>query len=453
MKTIYVTIGFVLLFGTIRSGKAQSPEVLINSVVQEAYIPWDLAWWGEDTLLFSQRNGLIQRSALQTNTTKTLYTVPDVAELQHAGLMGMVLHPQWPDSSAIFITYTYYTPQFDVLLRVERLKYDAIQDSLIPAGSLVEGIPGASTTTGARLLATDDGYLFLSVGDINLGSVSQDLQSPNGKIHRFHLDGSIPLDNPFPNNSVYSLGHRNVQGLAISPMGQLYASEHGNFSNDEVNLIVAGGNYGWPEVSGPCNGQPICQNSSIKNPLYTWSSPIAPCGLAYKSRTEGGVMFMTGLAGKSLYQLTLNPTGTEIISVDTLLTDQMGRIRDVLVSPNGRVFVSTSNRDGLQAPQPLDDQIFEVFVIPVGLEPVLSPQQRVLVHLHQRQLTLQVPKGIGAQFHAQLINQHGKIVWQAELPSGDPTVQYPLSTLVSGVYYLSIYSQNHLYQTEPLILH
>lgn len=441
----------VVMWSCMGTLTAQTPQVIRRSVVENAYIPWDLEWWGPDTLLYTQRNGLVQRAALSTNQLKTLFTIDTVAELQHAGLMGMAMHPQWPDTPAVFITYTYYNAVFDVFLRLERLRYEAGTDTLVREQVIIERIPAASTTTGARVVASTDGYLYLSVGTINLGVVAQDSAALNGKILRFHLDGSIPPDNPIAGSPVYTLGHRNVQGLALSPDGTLYASEHGNFSNDELNILRNGRNYGWPEISGFCNGQPACQTLNLVDPLYVWSSPIAPCGLAYQARSNGAnVLLLTSLVGEALYRLELSNDGTQVIKEDALLKGQIGRIRDVLVAPNGQVFVSTSNRDNVQSPTMNDDQIYEVFVIPVPVEAAVN-QQMVISHQQQR-LRINYQPGFLPGTSLKVVNNLGQVLHEATLPFGQTDWQMPFHP-GAGTYHVLLYQQSSLHLIQTLILH
>jgi glucose/arabinose dehydrogenase len=181
-------------------------------------------------------------------------------------------------------------------------------------------------------------------------------------------DGRAAPDNPF-GDVVWSYGHRNPQGLVFHPTtGVLYETEHGPNDNDEVNIIHRGGNYGWPNVHGRCDDdigaeRAFCASQSVIEPLMTWTPTIAPTGADFymSTRIPGwtGSLLFTALSG-SLYRATLSADGRQIASIEKLLTGRFGRLRDVLVAPNGDVYVATSNRDGRGSPSSQDDRILRL---------------------------------------------------------------------------------------------
>jgi glucose/arabinose dehydrogenase len=189
----------------------------------------------------------------------------------------------------------------------------------------------------------------MTTGDASERDLSPLTNTRNGKVLRLNIDGSIPSDNPFPGNPVWSYGHRNPQGLVLVN-NTLYASEHGQNIEDEVNIIEKGRNYGWPEVEGPCNGseQTYCNSSNVKEPI--WSSggnTIAVCGLDYYnndrlSSWKNSLLMMT-LKNSSIRQLKLSSDGKSIVSSSTWYSNKWGRLRDLCISPDGKVYVCTSN--------------------------------------------------------------------------------------------------------------
>jgi glucose/arabinose dehydrogenase len=192
--------------------------------------------------------------------------------------------------------------------------------------------------------------LYASTGDAGTSSRSQDLRSLGGKILRMTPDGRVPTDNPFSGSYVYSYGHRNVQGLAWTADGTLYASEFGQNTWDELNVIKAGGNYGWPVVEGKAG------NPNYIDPVQQWlTADASPSGIAI----SGGNVYIANLRGERLRKVPLsaNTTSTEFY------VRQYGRLRDVVVAPDGRLYILTNNTDGRGTPQPGDDRIVNAPVL------------------------------------------------------------------------------------------
>ncbi|RMG28606.1 MAG: T9SS C-terminal target domain-containing protein [Bacteroidetes bacterium] len=446
MKRSLYSPCIILLIGLVTSFSlpAQEPPLSleVRILAHNLHIPWDLEWAGEHALIFTERNGHIKRLDLNSGHIRTLFTFPQVAEEQHSGLLGMALHPQWPDSAALYVVYSYYDEQFSIFMRLLRLNYQAGADTLLPADTLMQGIPGASSTTGARVLADPRGYLFLSTGDLDLGTVAQDTQSLSGKVLRLGLDGRIPSDNPFPGNPLWSLGHRNPQGLALSPAGQLYSCEHGTFNNDELNLIEKGRNYGWPLVSGPCDAgnASTCAELNVKAPLLSWTPPIAPCGLAFYASDRfpawNNSLLMGALRAQGLMWMKMDSSGQAIVEQHLYLEQEYGRIREVLVNPEGRVFVATSNRDSRGTPSAEDDLILEVIPKAVSRAPLSSAlplRGHYMASVQQLQLSL---PPVPSPTRISLLNMSGQLLLQTTLPPGQTHATLPLASFPAGLYLL-----------------
>ena len=326
---------------------------------------WELAWGPGGQLWVTERPGGIWRVEPATGRKTKVGNVA-VDEAGEGGLMGMAFHPDFAANPWIYVAHT-YSGGGDVRNRVVRLRY--ADGALGQPQVLVDNIPGSAIHNGSRVVVGPDRLLYVTTGDAADGSRAQDRSSLAGKILRLTLDGAPAPGNPF-GTAVYSLGHRNPQGLVFAPSGVLYESEHGPSDNDEVNIIQPGRNYGWPDVHGKCDGdagrdeRAFCQANSVVEPLTTWTPTIAPAGIDYydSERIPGwrGSLLLTSLKGSALYRLTLSPDGRSITSVEVLFDGRFGRLRDVLVAPDGAVYVGTSNRDGRGNPSAGDDRIVKI---------------------------------------------------------------------------------------------
>lgn len=283
----------------------------------------------------------------------------DVREIQtlpeqgvgEGGLLGVTVSPNYERDRWI---YAYYTTQRDN--RVVRFQIGERPEPILT------GIPVNSYHDGGRIKFGPDGMLYVTTGDAGDTSNSQDRSSLGGKILRLAPDGSIPEDNPFPNSPVYSYGHRNVQGLAWDADGQLFASEFGENTWDEVNRIEPGGNYGWPEYEG--DGGSEAEADGFINPITQWpTSQASPSGAAIL--VDGSIplwdgdLFVTALRGECLWHLELDESGN-VVGREPLLKGDVGRIRDVTQAPDGSLWISTSNRDGRGVPEAFDDRIIRL---------------------------------------------------------------------------------------------
>ncbi len=217
---------------------------------------------------------------------------------------------------------------------------------------LVSGIPRDRTHNGGRLAIGPDGMLYASTGDAQRTELAQQRDSLAGKILRMTPEGSVPEDNPF-DSLVWSYGHRNPQGLAFDPDGRLWASEFGQNTWDELNLIERGGNYGWPVVEG------IADREGYIDPVQQWSpSDASPSGLGIVGRT----LFMASLRGQTLWLIDVDDPE----SSSAQLVGELGRLRDAVASPDGRLLVATSNTDQNGSPREGDDRVVAIELAPRG---------------------------------------------------------------------------------------
>lgn len=280
--------------------------------------------------------------------------------------MGIAFHPDFVREPMLYAVHT-YSASGGTRNRLVRLRWNG--RSLSAPETLLDGIPGGGIHNGARVAVGPDRLLYVSTGDAGSADIAQDRASLGGKVLRLTLDGRPAPGNPF-NDATWSFGHRNGQGLVFHPTtGVLYETEQGPGDNDEVNIIRRGGNYGWPTVHGVCDDdsgteREFCRRNSVVEPIAAWTPTIAICGadlyLSDKIRGWRNSLLATSLRGATLYRLALSNDGMRIVARETLLAGRYGRLRDVLASPNGDVYVATSNRDGRGSPSGDDDRILRI---------------------------------------------------------------------------------------------
>ncbi|MFD1048697.1 PQQ-dependent sugar dehydrogenase, partial [Kibdelosporangium lantanae] len=261
----------------------------------------------------------------------TAGTVPNVSGTDgEGGLLGLEISPTFTSDHWL---YVYHTSPSDN--RIVRIKYE--NGKLGTEQVLLTGIKRNKFHNGGRLRFGPDGKLYAGVGDGQNGDNAQNLDSLNGKILRLNQDGSVPSDNPFPGKYVWSYGHRNVEGLAFDSQGRLWEAELGNSVMDELNLVKKGGNYGWPACEGTSGS---CGNSSYVKPIRTWPvSDASPSGLAIVNDT----LFMAALRGERLYRMKI--TGSTTDTPKAYFQGTYGRLRTVEPSPDGGLWLTTSNGD------------------------------------------------------------------------------------------------------------
>ncbi|MCL5992479.1 MAG: PQQ-dependent sugar dehydrogenase, partial [Bacteroidetes bacterium] len=264
----------------------------------------------------------------------------------------------------VYLIYNYGTKD-NTMIKVVRYTYT--NDKLGSPFELIKDIPGAWNHDGSRLwIDPDDWTLYFTMGDAAVGDRAQNLSSLNGKILRMNLDGTIPSDNPFPDSYIWSWGHRNPQGLVVAN-GKIYSSEHGPDTDDELNIIYKGRNYGWPIVRGYCdtqNEQAFCEANNVVEPIAAWTPTIAVAGIDYYnydliSEWKNSIL-LVALKGSKLVQIKLDETGNHVVSQTNYFSGKFGRLRDVCISPDGKVYIATSNKDGRGSPAAVDDRIIEI---------------------------------------------------------------------------------------------
>jgi glucose/arabinose dehydrogenase len=348
---------------TAQPAAAREPNLTAPQVVATGLtVPWGLGFLPDGSALVAERNSARVLQLRPGATPTTIATISGVVPSGEGGLLGLAISPAYAQDRLVYVYYTSATDN-----RIVRFRTDAPQTQEV----VLSGLAKADFHNGGRIAFGPDGMLYAGVGDATVTSNAQNQQSLNGKILRMRPDGGVPATgNPFPGSLVYSLGHRNVQGLAWDAQGRLYAAEFGQNTWDEVNQIVAGGNYGWPTVEGRST------DTRFRNPIVVWSTAEAsPSGAAI----DGNTLYVAALRGQRLWSVPLNGTGGAGTPV-ALLQNAYGRLRTVERAPDGSLWITTSNRDGRGTPAAADDQVLRFPAAgipptspPVSVSPSVSP--------------------------------------------------------------------------------
>lgn len=336
---IYLLLFLLPLFATFyckKSEKSSNPpgsaDIKDSVLVSSLNFPWEISWGPDNFIWMTERGGKITRVNPETGEVIPVFTISDVVSNGEGGLLGMVLHPDFNTTKQLYVVYDYNNGS-NYSEKVVRYTYNGT--SFVSPLTIIDNIKAAGIHNGSRLLIVND-KLFISTGDASDQTLPQSTTTINGKILRLNLDGSIPSDNPIANNPVWSFGHRNPQGLVYAN-GILYSSEHGPDTNDEINIIEKGRNYGWPNVRGFCNEsgeQSFCSANNVKEPINAWTPTIATSGLDYYDNDlipqwKNSLLVAT-LKNQQLVQLKLDDAHTAVTEVKEFFTNSYGRMRDLV---------------------------------------------------------------------------------------------------------------------------
>ncbi len=323
----------------------QSVEILATNLEK----PWAIDF-SDDRIFITEKVGKIRIIESNKLLDEPLISVR-AANVFGGGLLGITLHPDFSDNNLL---YAYYTYENDGKLWNKIIQIKEMNNEIVDVITILDKIPGSSFSNGGVIKFGPDEKLYVGTGSISDSSHEpQNLDSLAGKILRLNDDGSIPQDNPFEDSIVYSYGHRNLTGLAWDSLGQMYASEAGPTKNDEVNRIYAGSNYGWPDV------QCFTDNQSYENPVKCFDPGIEPGGIIFYSGDKlelGNQMILASQKSTNLFKVQIDEDN---IDLDTIMTG-IGRIRDVGQSPDGFIYVITSNTDGKGFPDQYDDKLLRI---------------------------------------------------------------------------------------------
>jgi glucose/arabinose dehydrogenase len=324
-------------------GSPGGPPEVVDTLVEGLEVPWGVDFLPDGDAVVTERiSGRVDRVGADGEVTP-VGTVAGAAPQGEAGLLGVAVSPDFETDRTLFLYLTTDTDN-----RVVRAELDGSR--LGRTTVVLDGIPAGFIHDGGRIAFGPDGQLYVTTGETGNPELAQDPQSLAGKILRITPDGDPAPGNPDPDSPVWSLGHRNVQGLAWDDEGRLWASEFGDSTWDELNLVEKGGNYGWPEVEG-AGGDP-----SYIDPQLVWPvDQASPSGLAFAD----GHLWMAGLRGERLWRIAVSADG-KASRPRAFFGEEYGRLRTVAVAPDGLLWLTTSNRDGRGEPTPDDDRIIRV---------------------------------------------------------------------------------------------
>lgn len=350
-----------------------STDITIETIAAHLDVAWEITWGPDNWIWFTEQNGSVSKVNPATGEQKLLLRiVPDVYRHRTLGLLSMTLHPDMKNHPYVFLNYT-YRKKDELWSRWVRYTYTG---TTLNEPFVFLEVPADIGHNGSRIIFAPDGKLMLATGDADHrnnaanGGNAQNMQSLSGKILRLNIDGTIPADNPFPESPVWAKGLRVPQGLVYASNGNLYSAEHGHTTDDEVNLIKKGGNYGYPNIAGACNEpeeKEFCATHNVIEPIIAWTPTVAPAGLDYYNNSaipewQNSLLLVT-LKTQSLRVLKLNEKGDQVINESVYFEKEFGRLRDICVSPEGDIYISTSNRDWNPVegfPQSTDDRIIKI---------------------------------------------------------------------------------------------
>ena len=385
---ITMKIFYSLIFLLISAPVLWSQEVLQwKTIANSLESPWEITWGPDGWLWYTQRDGTIGKVHPDTQERVTIATIEDVATFREVGLLGMAVI-----GKSFTRVYLFYASKQHQDFRVVRYRYDG--QSLLDRTDILTGIPlgsadkGNLAFIGGRLKVVGD-KLFVTTGEMVVGpSKAQDHRSMAGKILRMNLDGTVPEDNPWanaphPSNLIWATGNFRPQGLTWFSDSLIYMSDRGGSIDSEVNILEKGGNYGASRVFGNCDVQELefCADSNVIEPIYSWL-PILPQALDVASiayyNSEAipflkNSLILTSFVEGDVRQLKLSEDGRTVEKETVLFKNNWGQLRDVCVSPSGRVFIATNNYEGEGVPRPGDDRIIELYIPPPTISaPILE---------------------------------------------------------------------------------
>lgn len=326
----------------------------VREVIGNLDIPWEIKWGYDGFIWMTERPGIVSRVNVETGEKNVILDIQNTVYSgnNEAGLLGMEFHPEFSTNHILFMTYTFIQGN-QIKERLSSFTYNVNSETLENEQILLNNINGYTTHIGSRILALEDLTILISTGDAQDQPASQDVDELTGKILRMDISennfGGIPADNPIPNSYVWSWGHRNAQGLELAPNGIIYSSEHGPTTDDELNILVPNRNYGWPYVQGFCDEPTetdFCEQNNVVEPLVNWTPTIAPSDIIWYDHPAipefQNTLLMTVLKNKMLVRFEFSEDGQSVTNQTEFFQYEWGRLRDICVSPDGKIYLATN---------------------------------------------------------------------------------------------------------------
>ena len=428
--------------------------VQIDTVYTALDIPWEIIYGPDNHIWTTERRGIVSRINPITKTkTVILNLSSSIFQQSEAGLLGMILHPDFANTPEVFMAYTYGTFG-SVSERIVKYTYNGT--SLVNPTTLIDGITGNTTHIGARFEFLPDTTLLVSTGDAQNTSLPQNLNSLSGKILRLNTNGSIPANNPFANSYIYSYGHRNVQGMHRAPNGNIYITEHGASTDDEFQILEAGRNYGWPNVEGFCNlavEQTFCNANNVKEPLVAWTPTIAPSDLIWYENPDipelDGKLIMTVLKDKRIIAFEMSANGSTVVNqTHYLASPVLERFRDICIGPNKEIYLAT-NGNSWSNTNPNTHSILRITVPNTsGIKQYKTSAIKVFPNPFLDKLQVLIPQNyIGARFVIHDIL--GRPVKDERIKNMNET--FELGHLEKGVYEFSVIIDGNIVSSQKIV--
>jgi glucose/arabinose dehydrogenase len=461
-KYFYIYSVLLLLFFRLPAVSAQTSikigntTVDVDTVFTGLDIPWEITWGPDSVIWATERKGIVSRiHPLLKSQAVILDISASIYQQSESGLLGMALHPDFENEPEVFIVYTY---RENNSTKERLVKYIYNGSALINPDTLISGIQGNTTHDGSRLLFLPDNTLLMTTGDAQNQASPQDSSSLNGKVLRLNTDGTIPLDNPFPGSYIYTMGHRNAQGLTLAPNGRVYLSEHGPDSDDEVQELIKGRNYGWPNVKGFCDQQSemaFCTDQQVVEPLIAWTPTIAPAGLEYYKNPAfpefDSCLLLTVLKDKKLIALKLNANGSAITKQTHYLTNTFGRLRDICIGTDNEIYLATNGNQSNNT-QPNTHSIIRL--TPRNKTSIRQTQVWPSVNIYPNPSTGFISVDLGRftseKTSVQLVDMNGKVC-QQEITE-EQYLQWSAHQISKGIYMLRVFCGDVLVSQTKVVL-
>lgn len=463
MKRLYILasiLGLSLAANAQLTVTVGNTTLNVREVITGLNVPWEIIWGPDDMIWFTERHGLVSRMDPESGARTVIADLTNtVWASSESGLLGMALHPDFSTTPYVYLVYTYTVS--GTTRREKMVRYEWNGTGLINPQTMIDGIIAGSTHDGSRLMFLPDGTILMTTGDAQQTTLPQNSSSLNGKMLRLNDDGTVPSDNPIPDSYVYNTGHRNSQGMCIGPFGHVYSSMHGATTNDELNIIVPGGNYGWPTVEGFCNTTAemtaCAAMNNYQDPIAIWheGSTIAPGDLLHYTHEAipefQDHLIIAILKNKHLIRLKVdNVDGTTVTFQENLFTNLWGRLRDVCMSPDGRLFIATNGANWSNT-DPFTHKIIELKnpnYSPVGVASAEETQISIRLDQASGQLNINSSAEMAGTRY-QILDMTGRAMATGALTGTHHNLD--VSSLVTGVYVFSSFGESGRKSTRFMI--